>query len=240
MLWSRTPKWQTPVRPAQVYLTLSAGQCVQLERNVSHPGYYNEQQSFDSPSSFGENQSAAAWIISSAPHIGANLALVLRYLVLYGTLLPIVWLELKRRDTRDLGWDWIALWMSWTAFALPYGRYYYCLLLLPAWMILSHRRPASTAAWSTRWPIWLGWSLPIAAWGMRSDGWYAVISGLTFALMLRERIGSENRAGSRSVEGTALSEATVPRSNPVEVLRSFREGLAIAPTSNTRYRKTPI
>lgn len=134
------------------------------------------------PESFDNNKSASAWIVKGEPYLGTALSRGLLVVVFWGTLLPVSYVVFRRRSDPEPAWQDVALWLAWTAFAAPFGRYYYVLLLLPAWMVLSvpSRRPPSRGDALVTWSVRL---MPLLAWGSRSDGWFPVLAFVTLVLM---------------------------------------------------------
>lgn len=71
----------------------------------------------------------------------------------------------------------LALWLSWTILAAPFGRYYYLVFLLPAWWVLWPKTPAKGYTPLLLGALWFIALLPLAS---RSGSVFLVIVISTF------------------------------------------------------------
>jgi len=174
--------------------SLVYGPAESIDLHLAWPGKVGGQEPAnllrgEEPRFFDDNQSVAAWIVRAAPWIGSTTALVVRYAMFWGSLLITAYAYLRSRTSSkkargDLHWDDLALWIAWIVFASPFGRYYYAVMLLPAWVRLTHPGgPRPEGSLAPRHVI--AHALPLLAWGARSDGVYPIVCALTFLLILR-------------------------------------------------------
>ena len=126
-----------------------------------------------------DNKSLSAAIVKLAPWIGNTPALILMRSMCWGTLILASYLSFFgiRRGCRSI--SILALWLSWTIVAAPFGRYYYLLFLLPACWLFWPKGPPSRHAL----PVQAGlWSLALIPLASRSlDGFpYTLLTVMAF------------------------------------------------------------
>lgn len=132
------------------------------------------------------NQSASASLARLEPLVGRGLARFLARALFWLTLPFTAWVCLQRRSRRHrqlFPWPELALWLAWIAFAAPFGRYYYSLLLLPAWLYMTSagsRRDTRDGRFS----LAMGAIAPLVVWAGPLPWVYAVVTGATWATLL--------------------------------------------------------
>jgi len=116
------------------------------------------------PRSLADNTSLSAAVVRLAPDLGNTLPRILNLGIFLGSLALACYLSFVSSRRLDNAPMVLALWLSWTIMAAPFGRYYYLVFLLPAWWLLWPKAPAggysSSALLGALWFIAL---LPLAS-----------------------------------------------------------------------------
>ncbi len=89
------------------------------------------------------------------------------------------------------------MWLAWIGLAAPYGRYYYTVLFLPAWMAMAMAGAAAGGRTSRRWLVWFGRLGPLLAFVTKTHGVYPVLAVSTFAALLCMLAPETDRATTR-------------------------------------------
>lgn len=86
----------------------------------------------NTPSSFLDNQSVRAEVVRLAITYKIPWIVSLHMLVYFFLTGLLFFLTLKNRTTTGISfWIIVSVWMSWIAYAVPFGRYYYLIFIVP-------------------------------------------------------------------------------------------------------------
>ena len=131
------------------------------------------------PRAFKSNMSVAAAVVRLAPSIGRTPALILNRSIFFATLILASCLSFVgiRRGVAPV--SILALWLAWTIFATPFGRYYYLLFLLPAWWVFWPKDATRPLGIPAQIALWMFALSPLVA---RSSNysWYQLFTVVTF------------------------------------------------------------
>lgn len=129
------------------------------------------------PRSLSDNTSLSAAVVQLAPALGDTLARILNLAVFLGSLALTCYLSFASSRRPNNAPMVLALWLSWTILAAPFGRYYYLVFLLPAWWVLWPKAPANGYTPLLLGALWFIALLPLAS---RSGSVFLVIVISTF------------------------------------------------------------
>jgi len=131
------------------------------------------------PRSLSDNTSLSAAVVQLAPALGDTLPRILNLAIFLGSLALACYLSFASSRRLDNAPMVLALWLSWTIMAAPFGRYYYLVFLLPAWWALWPKEPANGYAPLLLGALWFVALLPLAS---RSGSIFLVIVIGTFVV----------------------------------------------------------
>ena len=115
------------------------------------------------PPSLSNNTSLSAAIVQLAPALGKTLPRMLNLVIFLGSLALTCYLSFTSSRRLDNAPMVLALWLSWTIMAAPFGRYYYIIFLLPAWWLLWPKAPARGHSTALLAALWLIALLPLGS-----------------------------------------------------------------------------
>lgn len=115
------------------------------------------------PPSLSNNTSLSAAVVQLAPVLGNTLPRIMNLVIFLGSLALVGYLSFASSRRLDNTAMVLALWLSWTIMAAPFGRYYYLVFLLPAWWLLWPKAPASDHPVWRPGALWLIALLPLAS-----------------------------------------------------------------------------
>jgi hypothetical protein len=139
------------------------------------------------PRSFAGNISLAASVVRLAPWIGGTTALVVNRVIFWSTLLLVSLFAFRAGRCRSVPISILALWISWTILAAPFGRYYYAVFLLPAWWLCWPEGRTDSHPWWFRISLWLVALLPLATRSSNAIPYVLLTSGTFVACAYRCR-----------------------------------------------------
>jgi len=127
-----------------------------------------------SPNWFDDNHSAYAESVRMANHWDLPFIVWLHKIFSVLAFGILVYYTHKNRNNPAVFWLLASLWMAWIAYVTPFGRYYYLILLVPAWYLIGIKKSIIHQGWKTAF-----WYLPLFMFIKKLDGMYVVVTLVT-------------------------------------------------------------
>ncbi len=187
-----------PLLASLLLVSLGIGPAASMRKHVDWPLRILALQSTDveaadSPAGTARraNQGPMGVITEAGLRFDSQSALLLGGGLFFFSILATAAIANGGRTPSEHRWENLALWLACVTVAAPFGRYYYSVLLVPAWMVVVRNLDGTRCPRALR---HAAIAVPALAWGGRTEGLYAATSLVTFLtvglMLLHARSGN--------------------------------------------------